>query len=239
MTAASRSPIRRGRKFDQVLAGARSVFLRDGFERASVDEIAREAGVSKATLYSYFPDKRLLFVEMALAECRNHADEATAPVNYTDAAAEVLHVTARRIVSVMSTEIALRVYRLCVAEAERFPELARAFYRSGPLTLRSALAEYMQLATSRGELDIDDHDFAADQFIQLCRAGILDRLLFSGETKISPLQRDRTVEGAVAMFLARYGTRGHTGTRPGPQPGAESEPETQMPNETGITRFKL
>lgn len=207
MTAASRSPIRRGRKFDQVLAGARSVFLRDGFERASVDEIAREAGVSKATLYSYFPDKRLLFLEMAMAECRHHADEATAPINYADTAPEVLRATARRIVSVLSTEIGLRVYRICIAEAERFPELARAFYRSGPLALRTSLAEYLQLAASRGELQIDDFEFAADQFIQLCRAGLHERLLFNGETKVPPVQQDRTIDGAVALFLALYGTK--------------------------------
>ena len=57
--------VRTGRKFDQVLAGAREVFMADGFEGASVDDIARAAGVSKATLYSYFPDKKLLFMEVA------------------------------------------------------------------------------------------------------------------------------------------------------------------------------
>lgn len=51
--------IKKGRKFDQVLEGARVVFMRDGFEGASVDDIAREAGVSKATLYSYVPDKQI------------------------------------------------------------------------------------------------------------------------------------------------------------------------------------
>ena len=73
--------VRRGRKFDQVLEGAREVFLRDGFEGANVDDIARAAGVSKATLYSYFPDKRLLFMEMATRQCQRQADEAlmTAP----------------------------------------------------------------------------------------------------------------------------------------------------------------
>ena len=54
--------IKRGRKFDQVLEGARTVFLRDGYSGASVDDIATEAGVSKATLYSYFPDKQILFI---------------------------------------------------------------------------------------------------------------------------------------------------------------------------------
>jgi hypothetical protein len=47
MNAAAQT-IRRGRKFDQVIDGARVIFLRDEFERASVDDIAREAGVSKA-----------------------------------------------------------------------------------------------------------------------------------------------------------------------------------------------
>lgn len=46
--------VRTGRKFDQVLQGAREVFMADGFSAASVDDIARAAGVSKATLYSYF-----------------------------------------------------------------------------------------------------------------------------------------------------------------------------------------
>ena len=47
--------LRKGRKVDQVLAGAREIFLRDGFEGASVDDIARASGVSKATLYTFTP----------------------------------------------------------------------------------------------------------------------------------------------------------------------------------------
>ena len=68
--------LRTGRKFDQVLKGARDVFMADGFEGASVDDIARAAGVSKATLYSYFPDKRLLFMEVARNECARQACDA-------------------------------------------------------------------------------------------------------------------------------------------------------------------
>ena len=75
--------IRRGRKYDQVLDGARRIFLRDGFDGASVDDIAREAGVSKATLYSYFPDKRLLFTEICNSECRRQTAAAEAEMDYT------------------------------------------------------------------------------------------------------------------------------------------------------------
>ena len=68
--------VRTGRKFEQVLEGAREIFMAEGFEGASVDEIAKAAGVSKATLYSYFPDKRLLFVEVVRAQCDRMADRA-------------------------------------------------------------------------------------------------------------------------------------------------------------------
>src|SRR5210317_1385244 len=72
---------KKGRKFDQVLEGARQVFLSDGFEGASVDDISRAAGVSKATLYSYFPDKRLLFVEVAKRQCSAQAETALGTLN--------------------------------------------------------------------------------------------------------------------------------------------------------------
>ncbi len=71
-------PITRGRKFLQVLEGARAIFLRDGFEGAAVDDIAREAGVSKATLYSYFPDKRVMFMEVFRNELAREAADASA-----------------------------------------------------------------------------------------------------------------------------------------------------------------
>ncbi|MGB1035103.1 MAG: TetR/AcrR family transcriptional regulator, partial [Primorskyibacter sp.] len=75
-TAETAVKIRKGRKYDQVLDGARAVFLAHGFEGASVDDIARAAGVSKATLYSYFADKRVLFMEVASQQCQAQADLA-------------------------------------------------------------------------------------------------------------------------------------------------------------------
>ena len=66
--------IKKGRKFDQVIEGARTVFMREGYEGASVDEIARDAGVSKATLYSYFPDKQHLFLAVLQSECAQQAE---------------------------------------------------------------------------------------------------------------------------------------------------------------------
>lgn len=200
----SEAAVRRGRKFDQVLAGARDVFLRDGFEGASVDEIARAAGVSKATLYSYFPDKRLLFMEVARAECLRAADEAEALIDDGAAVADVLRLAGERIVTFAQSDFGQRMFRLCVAEADRFPALGAAFYDSGPLLIRARLVAYLEKAVARGEVRIDDLPLAADQFAQLCKADLHDRVVF-GQGAAAPREVARVVEGAVEMFMARYG----------------------------------
>lgn len=205
MTAAPQE-IRRGRKFDQVLAGAREVFLRDGFDRASVDDIAREAGVSKATLYAYFPDKELLFLEIARTECTRQAEEGAAAVDMNRPVAEVLTEAGRLIALFLLSPFSRSVLRLCLAEGQRFPQVSRDFYRSGPRLVRDKLIAFLHLAIARGELRIDDVPLAAEQFRELCKADLHDRILFGIDP--GPPDIDRTVRGAVEMFLARYGTTG-------------------------------
>ncbi|MCB1398851.1 MAG: TetR/AcrR family transcriptional regulator [Rhodobacteraceae bacterium] len=199
--------IRKGRKFDQVLDGARTVFLRDGFEGASVDDIARESGVSKATLYSYFPDKRLMFMEVARLECRRQADEAIETIDFGQPPAVVLSIAARQIMEFMLSDIGQGVYRLIVAEGERFPELARAFYDSGPGFVHVTLMDYMGKAVARGELEIEDIDLAAHLFAELCKADLHTKICCGIVGHASGAEKDRVVQGAVEMFLARYGTK--------------------------------
>lgn len=196
--------IRRGRKFDQVLAGARDIFLRDGYEGASIDDIARAAGVSKATLYSYFPDKRLLFMEVARAECLRAADEAEAMIDDDASVAEMLRLAGERIVAFAQSDFGQRMFRMCVAESDRFPALGAAFYDSGPKLIRERLTRYLAQAVADGALRIDDLDLAADQFAQLCKADLHDRVIFGLGAGNSRDVR-RVVDGAVAMFMARYG----------------------------------
>lgn len=198
--------VKRGRKYDQVLAGARTIFLRDGFEGASVDDIAQEAGVSKATLYSYFPDKRLLFLEVTRMECARQA-QTSLELTATDAPVrEVLTAAARRIVTLVTSDFGKKIFRVCVAESDRFPELGQAFYESGPRLMRNRLANYMAKARDRGELEIEDVELAADQFAELCKAGIHAKMIFGAESCCKS-EMERTIEGAVDMFLARYGAK--------------------------------
>jgi len=197
--------IKKGRKFGQVLNGARAVFLRDGFEGASVDEIARAAGVSKATLYSYFADKRLLFMEVVKQECDQQSQDAMDEIDREAPVEAVLEAAARHLLRFLLSDFSQRVFRICVAESERFPELGREFYNSGPAHVRAELTAFFGEAVERGELAIDDLGLAADQFAELCKADLHARLIFGVSNGFSEEEVERVIAGAVGMFMARYG----------------------------------
>lgn len=197
--------LRTGRKFDQVLKGAREVFMADGFEGASVDDIARAAGVSKATLYSYFPDKRLLFMEMAQTECHLMSERILSMVDETKPAREVLSITATQLAGFLTSEFAQQVFRVCLAERDRFPELAQAFYAAGPENGQRQLCDYLEKAVKDGELVIDDIPMAAEQFSELCKVRLWMRAVFGIQTSFSQDEIDEVAKNAVDTFMARYG----------------------------------
>ena len=199
--------IRRGRKFDQVLEGARTVFMARGYEGASVDEIARQAGVSKATLYAYVPDKRLLFLEVVRSECARQADAAMAEIDPAAPPEAVLRLGARRIVEFYVSDFGQGVARLRASESHRFPELGRQFYEAGPAMARARICSYLEAVCARGALTIDDVPLAADQFVKLCEADLLDRVTCGVQTRFTEAEIARVIDGAVGLFLARYGGR--------------------------------
>ncbi|KPP88499.1 MAG: transcriptional regulator, TetR family [Rhodobacteraceae bacterium HLUCCO07] len=196
---------RSGRKFDQVLEGARKVFMADGFERASVDDIARAAGVSKATLYSYFPDKALLFKEIARSECDRMAETARQQIDLDAPIRDVLTAVATQIARLLLSDFSQRIFRICVAERDRFPELARAYYESGPEMGRKQLEQGFEEAMARGELRISDVSLAAEQFADLARSRLWLRAVLGVQTEFSEAEIREVVTGAVDTFLARYG----------------------------------
>lgn len=197
--------IPQGRKVAQVLDGARTVFVLHGYERASMDEIARAAGVSKATVYSYFADKRELFTAMYRAEMLRLADSAVELTDTHLPPEHALREAGRRMLEYLTSDFALAMYRICVAETPRFPEIGRAFYEGGPEMGRECFGAYLRDADARGVLQVDDIDLAADQFFQLCQTTICDRMICGVQCQFTNAEIERVLDGAVATFMARYG----------------------------------
>lgn len=199
--------LKKGRKFDQVLDAARVIFMAEGYEGASMDDIAAKAQVSKATVYSYFPDKSLLFVEATKAEIERITQEAEAIVLDEIAVEPILRFSARTIIDFYMSNLGKSMFRVCVAEAERFPELGKVFYEAGPKMGRERLGAFLAMANQSGLLTIEDTDLAADQFSELCRADLFSRVVFGLADSITPQDIERVINGAIETFLARYGVQ--------------------------------
>ena len=205
MTAMA-AEIKKVRKFDQVLEGARVIFMRDGFEGASVDDIAREAGVSKATLYAYFPDKRLLFSEVARIECNRQAEAALGQLDVSLSVEEALTEAADLAVRFFLSDFGQQMFRICVSESYRFPELGQRFYDSGPKMFREKMAKLLGAYVDRGDLKIDDMRLATSQFGELCKSDLFVQRLCGLDCQCCDEDIARVVTGVAEMFLARYGT---------------------------------
>ena len=200
--------ITRGRKYGQVLEGARRVFMRDGYEGASVDDIAREASVSKATLYSYFPDKKLMFDAVFRDELDRERLDGTALIGLDLPVDQVLRFTGHLIANHAVSEFGSRTLRLAIAEAERFPTLSAEYYELGPAALRRQLERQLRRWQQDGLLrdDIADLGLAADSFVQLSMARVKDRVMLMGRASVDDGMIRRTVDNAVDTFLRAYGT---------------------------------
>lgn len=196
--------IKKGRKYDQVIAGARDVFMREGYEGASVDEIARDAGVSKATLYSYFPDKQHLFMAVVQEECLQQSGVELAIGSNTMSVRAALCLMCKTLIGFMVSPFGQDTFRVCVAEAKRFPQLGRAFYESGPQRWNRKIGQYLDSPAARAELDIADRFLAADQLAQLCRTDLMLRVMFGIGQPPGEAEIEKIAEEAVEMFLARY-----------------------------------
>ena len=116
-----------------------------------MDEVARTAKVSKATVYSYFPDKQSLFIEVVKAECEHMADHAMEEIDQSKDIRQVLNKAAGYMVNFFLSEFSQRMFRICVAEADRIPELGRQFYENGPMMGRQHIAEYLRKAAEAGK----------------------------------------------------------------------------------------
>lgn len=193
-----------GRKCEQVLDGARSVILARGFEGASVDDIAREAGVSKATMYRYYPDKAALFAAVMRRDCGRQAG-ALMGVEVEGRSLEAILIDlCERHIAFITSPCAQGVFRAAVSESARFPEIGQAFYASGLDRSRAWLAPLLAAAAERGELDVDDADLAAHRFFMLCQSEVFFKQLFGIVVGYDAAEISARAENTAKAFLRMY-----------------------------------
>jgi AcrR family transcriptional regulator len=193
-----------GTKQGAIADAAIAVFLRFGYGRTSMDAVAREAGVSKQTIYHHFGSKEALFGAIV----RDLADRMLAPLAPGELAsgdvATVLTAVGHRILELALSPTGLALHRLIVAEATQFPELGRTTYESGPQVAVETLADYLAAAARRGTITVADPRLAAEQFIGMLLGHLHLRALFKVEETPSADEIERSIRQAVADFTAAH-----------------------------------
>ena len=192
-------------KARQILDGARRIFLRDGFDGASMNDIVRAAGVSKGTVYVYFPSKEALFAALIRHDKRQQAEQTCKWASESGDVREALTRVGRSFMALLTKPEHIAQVRTVIAVAPRFPEIGRAFYEAGPQHGTAKLATLLTRHAAAGALTIPDAPRAAVHFAQLCQGDAYRRLMFGLTDTIPQDEIDETVEQAVEVFLRAYG----------------------------------
>jgi len=193
---------------DAILEVAEEVFLEEGFGAASMSTIAARLGGSKGTLYNYFKSKDELFEAYVLRRCVVNLDLIYDLPAEGDQVEETLTRLGRAYLRRILAELNLRHFRLIVAEAERSPEIGKAFYEAGPARGVARLAERIGQWAALGRLEADVPEQAAHQFIALCQNRYFKQRLCNAIPELTDDQAETEVAAAVKTFLRAYGPRG-------------------------------
>ena len=203
-----RSLDRRHREIREAAIGA---FLASGYDGTTMEEIAVRAGVSKQTVYKHFTDKQHLFADIVLST----TDDMSALIGMiaeqlpatTDLSRDIEHLAETFLVALMQPRV-LRLRRLVISSADRFPEISSAWYEEGFERVLKALAGSFRALADRRLLALDDATAAAEHFVGMLFWIPVNKAMFTGDDDYAvthdlvPVAR-----AAAAAFTSAYGTR--------------------------------
>jgi AcrR family transcriptional regulator len=174
-----------------------------GFDGASMNEIARSAGVSKGTLYVYFADKNRLFEAIVWEESLAHG-QVVFDLDPARDAATTLREFGKAYVELLCRPGGGSAIRTVMAIAERMPDVGRRYYENVLEKTINRLADYLQAHVAPDDLAIGDCQLAASQFMEVCKASLFLPFVFQAAPAPSAERIDQVVESATQMFLAAY-----------------------------------
>ena len=193
-------------KREQILAGARMVFLRDGFAAASTDAIAAEAKVSKRTLYVYYPSKEELFADvmrgLTIENPQIRALESIgemSPGDEGELRRDLLEFAGKIVATMMQPDY-LALLRTTIADTHRFPQLGWLFRATVPERAMRSFAAFIERCRERGVVGRDvDGETAARMFVgPLLTYAVLDGLFAEGPPH--PPAREK-IEDIVGLYM--------------------------------------
>ncbi|SEA85977.1 TetR/AcrR family transcriptional regulator [Variovorax sp. YR216] len=186
-----------------ILAAARDEFLARGLDGASLEAIARAAGTSRVTIYSYFPSKEELFhasVNQVVVDAVVIAEDELERLPV----AQQLTTLAKAFLDSIATPRAAAQIHALYQSSKKSPQASAAFYASGPQQILDVVERTLTRLASSGALNIPNIEFAAEQFVALVRGNEQMRALLSLPPARKARQRQAYVDSSVQLFISGY-----------------------------------
>ncbi|MFO1201085.1 MAG: TetR/AcrR family transcriptional regulator [Tabrizicola sp.] len=188
----------------QILDAALTVFAAQGYSGTTMDAVAAEAGVTKPTLYSYFPSKESLFQAMMLAK-RDLMLDVFAHPSRKGMVADLLNFAWTYADTVMRPDM-LSLARLIIGEVSRFPEIGRAYQASGPDHLLRGIMRYLEDQRDAGRLAFEDAELAAQDLWGLILSAPRTQALNMPDAIPDRATLHRYITNGLLVFLRAYST---------------------------------
>ncbi|HEX8469903.1 MAG TPA: TetR/AcrR family transcriptional regulator [Brevundimonas sp.] len=190
-----------------ILCSARRPFMSSGYAATRMEPIAREAAVSTATLYAYFPSKEDLFAAVII----DAADEFERQMHNVGAGAGPARVRLTEFMMAyagfMGDPFVRSVFRLVMAERPRFRDVAMRFFDRGRSDFGRPLMTALTELQATGELKIDKPSWAAGQLMGMIEHPVFFMPLVTGDEVQATRSVEQIVNDAIETFMARYGAK--------------------------------
>ncbi len=209
----------------RILEAALKVFAEQGYSGASMDAIAALAGVSKPTLYQYFGGKEQLFAAI-MVEQRDTMLGAFEEPDGLGLVAELWAFSWHYADTVLRPDF-LSLARLTIGEAQRFPEIGRAYQAAGPDRVLRGMMDYLSAKRAEGRLAFDDAELTAEDLWGLVLSAPRNRALHDPTNLPSRADLRRFILNGLSVFLRAYSTN------PGQDLAQLNALATQSPTSTG------
>ncbi|MFG0324919.1 TetR/AcrR family transcriptional regulator [Pseudomonas putida] len=208
-TMSNDAPIGPGRpkdlaKREAILEAAKTLFLSLGYANTSMDAVAAAAGVSKLTVYSHFTDKQTLFCSAVMATCQIQLPDLLFEYPEGVPVEEVLLTIARNFQALISSDEAIKLSRLIMAQGSLDPSFGEYFYEAGPKRVLAGMEALLRGAHERGLLRIDNPLRAAEHFFCLVKGAPDYRLLLGCAGPLEGDEAEAHVREVVAVFLRAF-----------------------------------
>jgi TetR/AcrR family transcriptional repressor of mexJK operon len=185
-----------------ILEAAKKLFVEQGFDRVSMDQIAADAGVSKLTVYSHYGDKESLFSAAIASKCEEQLANGLFVPDPDKPLREQLLSIGRAFFTLITSEEALAIHRVVTAQPPPV-KLGQLFWEAGPRKVQLGFESFLQEHVRTGALDVPDVHRAASQFFCLLK-GELHAQLLCGCGQFAPADVEAHVQATVDLFLRAY-----------------------------------